>query len=234
MANIRYGPLVSGIQGTVGGVTFSRNQTGSFARAWKMPCDRRTKRQSERRANTIAVSQAWTALAEGTRLAWAALAAAPPEIDHDPWGTIRYLSGYQWFQRINLRRLGSGEGIHDDPPSPPIPPIIPWHYASYTNNGDGTMSCPISPVTGTWNPLYWVIVHIRPVARIASPKAPKPGVVVWAANPGAVTSFDIGLNVVAAFGPLPIGWAIWTEVLWQDYQGLRSGSHVRQDYVAGP
>lgn len=115
---------VGEIRGTVGGVTFSRNNCSRYAKAWLKPTYKRTDSQSVVRNSMMNSTISWRSLTDGQRSAWVALGADPPEIDYDRFGNQIYLSGLQWYTRCNTRLLMAGCSQISDAPTQERPPTL--------------------------------------------------------------------------------------------------------------
>jgi hypothetical protein len=116
MAKALFGPTVVGLRGTIGGITFSANKSGPYAKAFGRPPYSAGPKMQLPRGLLVSTARAYAALTPAEKAAWKAYALAPVEPDYDPWGSLRYLSGFQWWQRAGLRRQGMG-----DPPTVTVP-----------------------------------------------------------------------------------------------------------------
>lgn len=116
MAVVKFVSPVEDLRGTIGGVTYSRNASRAYCKTWGAQPYKRTSSQSTARNNLAQGITGWRDLTDGQRTAWAALAASPPEIDYDRWGTQVFLSGLQWYTRIASRLLRVGRALDPDPP----------------------------------------------------------------------------------------------------------------------
>ena len=105
MALVKLGTTIAGLAGTIGGVTFSRCKAGTTARIWSKSSNPQTSFQQTTRDATSNWPQLWKDMSQADRDDWDLLAATPPETDYDRFGTVVLLSGYNWFVRINNRRI---------------------------------------------------------------------------------------------------------------------------------
>lgn len=126
MAIIKYGALVSGVRGTIGGVTFTAGKSGPYAKMWSRGANPRTELQSNDRLRMSLMPARWRALSDSEREAWDDWAALPANEQTNALGDAYYLSGWESFVRINVRLLRAGRSIRDDPPVESIPaaPVI--------------------------------------------------------------------------------------------------------------
>jgi hypothetical protein len=104
MAVIQFGPTVTGIRGTIGGVTFSANRTANYAKQWSRPPYSKSLKQLTTRGSLASNASMWAALDAGDKTDWNTFADTPNELDYDAWGAQRFLSGFQWFARAQQRR----------------------------------------------------------------------------------------------------------------------------------
>jgi hypothetical protein len=105
MAKVKIAVTLDGIRGTIGGIVFSENSSGAYAKQLKRPVPRNSSYQQAFRQNLADVGYHWDDLTDGQRADWDAFAANPNELDYDPWSVQRFLTGYQWFARCAQRRL---------------------------------------------------------------------------------------------------------------------------------
>ncbi len=98
------------------GVTYSKNKAGSFARKRSGPKRNLTSYQSTIRARQATLSKRWSStLSAAQRTAWIALANANPVTD--VFGNTRYLSGFQFYCRVNGVRGQCGLAFIDAAPA---------------------------------------------------------------------------------------------------------------------
>jgi len=100
MAIIKLGALVVGIRGTVGGVTYSQNGSGPFAKSFARGADPRSTKQDAQRATLANSARSWADLSDAQRSAWDTWAALPAQEKVNPLGEAYYLSGYQWYVTV--------------------------------------------------------------------------------------------------------------------------------------
>ena len=174
MAKIRYGPTIADVRGSVGPFTYTRNSAGHYIAQRSTKVSGLTARAVAARATLAAAAQAWRALSNVERIGWGTLAAAPPEIDYDPWAVQKFLSGFGWFVRIYTRQVSTSETLPTIAPTDgqPTPPWI-WHatIAPYGSPNASSYVTFMSPQpnlipNGGFEPPYitglahdWVIVN---------------------------------------------------------------------------
>lgn len=115
MARVTYGPLVTELAGSIGGVTFLRNASGPIAKLRTNPTVNPSPDQSTYQTNLAKCVSYWPSLSQANKDLWDAFALAH---DHTtPWGDIKTLSGYQWFLSVNLNLLLIGYLVNPVPPT---------------------------------------------------------------------------------------------------------------------
>jgi hypothetical protein len=114
MARITYGPLITELAGSIGGVTFQKNSSGSIARLRsKKPCNP-NQLQSDNQVVFTQLVTYWPTLSQPNKDTWDAFALA--HFHYTPWGEEKTLNGFQWFLSCNRNLLLSGESIIDTAP----------------------------------------------------------------------------------------------------------------------
>lgn len=108
MAKTKIAPPLAGIRGTVGGLTFSANKSGTYVKLWAPPSNPQTAPQSIERSYLAQMSNLWRALTAGQRTAWDTFAALGAQEQTDSLGEPYYLSGWLWFVKCNIRLLRVG------------------------------------------------------------------------------------------------------------------------------
>lgn len=134
MGTVLYSAGVDEIRGSIGGVTFSRNSSGPFARARKKPRYKRTN-EAQRLATALSYYSAmWGYILDAAeRAAWNTLAAATPWVN--PLGETYYPSGLNLYVRSNVLLHLAGAARQDTAPASAdeTSPVFTLDY----NAGDG-------------------------------------------------------------------------------------------------
>ena len=102
MARVTYGALITALAGSIGGITFQNNSSGSIARLKpNMPVNPSVD-QAKQQKYLIDLTALWSALSSANKTTWDVIASAH---DHtNPWGIDKTLNGFQWFISCNLNR----------------------------------------------------------------------------------------------------------------------------------
>lgn len=118
MAIIKIGPPLSGIRGTIGGITFSANAATPYAKLWAQGPKKNTPKQYVQRAFQSQMPLLWNDMTDVQRAAWRTFAADPDQELTNSLGEAYYASGFNWFCKCNVRLLRIGL-----PPRVPVPTI---------------------------------------------------------------------------------------------------------------
>lgn len=108
MAIVKVGAPLAGISGTIGGITYSRNASGPYARQWARPINPRSPNQSAHRAFQSEIPSLWHALTAAQKTAWDTFAALLAQRLTNSLGEYYYASGFNWFSKCNTRLLRMG------------------------------------------------------------------------------------------------------------------------------
>lgn len=108
MAIIKLGPMVVGIRGDVGGLIFSANKAGPYAKIWARPANPRTLFQTTERGILGAMPELWRALSPALQAAWDTFAALAAQELFNSLGESYFISGFGWFTKTNIRLVAAG------------------------------------------------------------------------------------------------------------------------------
>lgn len=126
MARVQYGALVTALSGSLGGITFQNNASGTIARLKSGTLSNPTTKQSIAQQALTKWISAWQQLPYLSKVAWNNYAILYPKIDQ--FGNSKILTGLNWFQSINYNLELIGQ------PSVTLPPVhtLPTGVPSYT------------------------------------------------------------------------------------------------------
>ena len=103
MAIIKIAAPLSGIRGTIGGITYSANRASPYAKAWAPATNPRSQPQAQARIALAQASQTWPYQSSAHQAEWNAFAADPAQEQTNSLGEAYYLSGFQWYAKCNAR-----------------------------------------------------------------------------------------------------------------------------------
>lgn len=231
MAIVQYGATVSGLRGTIGGVTFSANGTSAYAKQYSRPPLSRTTKQILTRAALVDNSILWAGLTQNDRDDWDTFAYPNDnEHDFDPWGVRRYLTGFQWFCRAQQRR--SSLALTN-------PGAVPSGAAATAVTG---LSIDIKAYStgGSWvtyddaqfSAGEALILYLTFNAGGAQRDAFRNWKLVFAVQDPVDGGYDIHSQYTAAFGALSAGWNAYALAYKQAEAGNRSLVATATDVVS--
>jgi hypothetical protein len=204
MALVKLGEIVVGVRGTAGGLTFSANASGNYCKMWARSPNPRTPYQQTVRGNITRYGALWADLTDAERQDWTDFGLAPPELDYDPFGTQIYLTGWQWFCRIQQRRASVGQDPDTTLPSDVAvtPPASVTLSLEELPAGDCTVSWP----DPTFDPDDSAIVYLAFHPSGALWTATRQFKLVLALQNPDSADEDITAAVLARFGAIRAGW----------------------------
>lgn len=101
MAITKLGVVVVGVRGTIDGVTYSANKSGTYAKGWSRSTNPRTQPQATQRNVQSRWAAAWRNLTGAQKTAWDAYAAAAPQELFNSLGIGYFISGFTWYVKLN-------------------------------------------------------------------------------------------------------------------------------------
>jgi hypothetical protein len=133
MARIKYGTIVTQINGSVGGNVFQNNAFGFTLKAKGSVRNPNSKKQNANKGYVSSVSKAWANLSDSDRAAWISYAATYPQPSrHSP---TDYLSGYglflKWNQVYMTGTTTPGAIISAPPLVLPTSTVPTWEFRCY-------------------------------------------------------------------------------------------------------
>ncbi len=114
MARIIYGSIITNIKGSIGGITFQKNGSGTIARLKPRKNQTNTQKQRDQQPRLKQLQREWNLLSLTNKILWNDFAAINKKIGLD--GQEKKLTGYQWFLSINENLILINEDIKKAPP----------------------------------------------------------------------------------------------------------------------
>jgi len=164
MSIIKLMAPVAGLRGTLGGVVYSANKSGPYARIWSKGANPRSPFQTAQRASMSAMSALWRALSPAEKTLWNDFAALPAQDRTNSLGETFSASGFNWFTIVNTRLINIGRATRTAVPTQSRPaaptlsslvlPFLPQQatkvtYPAATFDPDFDQVIEISVVTST-------------------------------------------------------------------------------------
>lgn len=159
MARVTYGAMITELAGSIGGVTFQKNNSGNIARLKpKLPVNP-SPGQAAQEYLLAYLNSLWPTLSQIEKDSWATFAAA---YNHNtPWGEEKTLNGYQWFMSCNLNLLRASEAAIET--APVFSTVDPPDEFTLTADGDDLLAVFDSAYTAV--PDYLYIYLSTPIKR---------------------------------------------------------------------
>lgn len=150
MAKIQFGVIVTGARGHIGGIVFSANKAGPYAKVRTTPSNPRALNQQNQRATLSSMGAAWRDLSDSQRDDWDAYAADAAQELIDSMGEPYYASGFNWFVSINVNLTNIGRATRDDAPTTgtPATPTLSGATITDTSPDTGTITYPTNQWSG--------------------------------------------------------------------------------------
>ena len=123
---VKFGVSVVGARGTAGGITFSANKAGPYAKLWSRGSNPSTSTQSAQRGVFGEFASGWAALSSAQRADWDDYADDPAQELFNSLGVSYYASGFNWYVSVNsnLREAGAAARTAAPTLTRPLAPII--------------------------------------------------------------------------------------------------------------
>ena len=221
MAKVKMGVIVTGLRGTVGGLTFSANKAGPHAHIWTRSANARSALQCGRRQALSINAQAWRSVDPADQADWDVFAAALAQRQTDPFGNFYYLSGFQWYVRVNNWLTTCGRAAVSTPPAAAVP-VAPTVTSFQVSAGDGT--CHFHFTLGEFIPDFDAVVFVGIGNGYGCIVPPGPMPLIVGAQVPAGLSLDFTTELMAVFGSVFVGQRAFLRVHAQTTDGYRGAA----------
>lgn len=203
MALVQTSSLISSIKGSVGGTTFSVNRAGLVAKKRLTGKKSITSQQRAALNTSMAATHAWNALTFSQKGVFNAYALANEYTDR--YGTVKPLTGYQWFKQLSQTSAFFTGNQLTAPPAYAIPAALPsFTVDMISDNISINWSVPIDP-----GDVYIYLYATAPTRGKA------------ALQRGSYRFLDVrSLDVTSSFSIL----AQWNEAFGLTYESMTSGA----------
>jgi hypothetical protein len=184
MARVTYGAAITELQGSIGGITFQRNASGSIARLRPKKPLVSNARQIARQVPLSQLLGIWQSLTQGDIDDWNDLAAAHDHVN--AWGETKTLSGFQWFMsyNLNLHTIGAA---YVDTPAAYAAPTQPNPITCTATDAQFRASFGAAQATGGDK----VLLYASPPIQQFSLKNRRLNRLLGVVNGGSITYFDL-------------------------------------------
>jgi len=140
MAKCRYITPIDEVRGTIGGVVFSANKSGTYCKARRQPVRTWSESQSFGKGIIAQWPNEWRSLDQADRDDWDTWAALPAQEKTNALGQTYYLSGFQWFVSLNTRLYWFLLPFDDEPPASAKPSAPTVSTLTVHKTGSGSNS----------------------------------------------------------------------------------------------
>lgn len=123
MSRVTYGAVITDIKGSIGGITFQSNGNAKIARLKQVRAKKNTSKQSSRISEFQQPLQVWNLMDQAEKDAFTTFAAAYDFTSK--WGTVKTLTGFQWFMALGNNALLCGNSVNNSPPTWATPLAVP-------------------------------------------------------------------------------------------------------------
>lgn len=221
MAIVTIAAPLSGIRGKLGGIVYSANRSGPFARAMNHQVLRGSMGQLEQRGLLAQAGVLWRTLTTEQQDDWNTFAESPPEDDYNSLGELYLPSGFNWFSRIFVRRRRCG--LADDLEAPAATPTDP----------PDTFTLDLAPATGESDEAvfgyteddfetYYAILEMSIAPGLGTNVWSSRFILQYEALQVGATSTEFGLKYFESFGVTQVGQRFYARLYRQSATGIRS------------
>ncbi|KKK76272.1 hypothetical protein LCGC14_2865330 [marine sediment metagenome] len=220
MAIARFGVPVIGARGTIGGLIFSANKAGPYIRIWSKGSNPRTAAQSKQRGILTSFASNWRNLTQVQRDDWDDYADDPAQELTNSLGVDYFISGFNWYGRINTHLELAGEADRVDAPTlvRPVAPILGVAIQLWTTGAAQNTRVIMTAGSPDLTENHVVFSHIVGQGRN-----------VWTSRfslmtiavPDAGRRVFFQTEIESAFGTIILGQRMFVEVSIQDAHGQR-------------
>lgn len=229
MAILKLGPLIIGIRGTMGGATFSANKSGPYVKGWAQPPLPTRVRQSAIQTTFSQIAAAWVATTQFNRDAWDTWAAGPAPPRTNSLGETILLTGFNWFQSLNGRRVMAGFSIRELAPTNPLPaaPTITSVLVTESGGGASTVTYPLDEFDGFFA-YYTVSMNTQPSGVSFN----RPNYFPFIETAFGATSFAITSHLESIYGTIQLNRRWFSRVARVSGQGILGPfTNIRTDTI---
>ena len=223
MAIIKLGVVVTGIRGTIGGMTFTNTLGGPTAKMWSKPGGAVSQKQSMARALMSGWPGIWRNLSDSDKNAWQTWANLPAQVKVNSLGENYYVSGFNWMVTVNTWRGMMGLAVSNTPPVGAWPSIPTVTSVDFSLSGGSTV-LDLAWANGEFSPGEAVTLYA--VQFIGAGRLSQTSGylhVGTVTDPGAVGE-SFGSALEALFGIPTVGDQVFIRVFKNSTEGLRSGA----------
>ena len=202
MAKIKTTSLLAEIRGTLGGLVFSSNGAGFYAKSLTVPVQPRIPAQTAHRATFSDAVRQYSNMSAAQIAAWIAYAADPTNTRYDYFGDPYLPSAINQYAAVNMLRAAAGLARTNTAPTGAIPSALP-NMSVFVDFVPSPGNSTITNLAGF--PASVAYVHV--LGQIWSSQGklqPRLPLKFFAIIPKAsFPNYDIQATLISLFGTLP-------------------------------
>lgn len=230
MAKVQFAGIVQGVRGTLGGTVFTSGRSGPYVRAWSRGSNPKTPGQMAQRSFLSLCGSLWRALSDGEREDWDDFAADPAQEQTDVFGEPYYLSGFQWFCKVNGNLNTVLRDTTDTPPTGGYPAAPTGLVLTVPATGSGNAT--LAYGAGVFDDLDIVVFCSAANAGAQTAESEARRLLLYRYQDPVPASPLTLTNPATVLGTLQAGRRVWAYVYAQSNEGLRSAATVVSDEVS--
>lgn len=225
MALVKFGTIIVGVRGTVGGATLSANKAGPYAKQWAKGANPKSNKQMTGRSSVAFYAQRWQLITAAQRTLWNSFASAPAQQKINSLGEPYFVSGFNWFVACNRNIRKAGDVQIDAPPFfgyPTVPTVSSLAFRSTLNPSESVIRTNVADPLKTMKKACFLSI-VNSAGRVVGQKQPPLMAIKQVQIGGAGDGhWNFKAEMEARFGTIFAGQKAFLSLVNQSAEGLRS------------
>jgi hypothetical protein len=218
MAITKLGATITGVRGSIGGVTYSANKAGTYAKSWSKPSRQASPKQTVSRSRPSTLNQSWLALTQVQRDAWDTYGAAVGQAKTNSLGQTYYVSGWAWYYTTNTYCTIAGIALQTAPPAMPGVTLTAVTIQAHATGPVVEFNAPIA----NFNTPHWYSCWIAYVPNSTLKIGPKQYKQMVIKHPNTNVRIDVINYFFPIWGTPIIGWRVFGKVVLMSTTGRQT------------
>ncbi len=220
---IKFGPTIVGARGSLGGITFSANLAGAYAKMWARPPKTRTAAQATT-GNTLGIAaQHWRTLSPANITAWNLWASTTAPARFNSLGIAITLSGFQWFVELSTKLLMNAATIIDTAPVLAEPAVATPILFNIRETGTGTTGITFTNDTFL---VDFAVIRLAQGASVGQQSFARPNYYVFRRAPFSGASIEFSADVEGIWGLIQLERSWFAQLSRINPEGLEGPSGI--------
>lgn len=221
MAIAKFGPVVVGLRGTVGGMTFSANGSGPYVKQWQRPKKVRSQLQAQTGNIMLQAASEWVNITAAQRTAWDAWAAATAPARFNSLGEPLVLSGFNWFVEMTSQLLYQGQPVNAPAPvlAEPAALLVAVWFVQATPGQQMRIGFFPSPATG-----FYIKAQVAQARSAAANSFAQPRYFTSFQPEAPASPINLDAFALERFGAIQVNRSWFLRVFKVNLEGLRGPS----------